>query len=165
MIVLLDAGHGGMINGKYQTPGKRSPKRKDGTILYEGVNNRRIVDQLKWAFKIHKIDFVDVVDTEEDKSLSERIKTANKVSGDTLYLSIHSNAAGKDGEFSNAKGFGTYIYTSPSQKTRDYAKIIHSHLGINLSGSPAISTRGITGEMRTFFAPIRIKIPRKLTQA
>ena len=109
MIVLLDPGHGGEINGVYQTRGKRSPIHKeDGFILYEGVNNREIVSKLKWAFLTHGIKFVDVVDTEEDKSLSERIKMANKIASETdepcLYLSIHSNAAGKNGEWSTLAG-------------------------------------------------------------
>ena len=34
--IILDAGHGGMINGKYQTKGKRSPVWEDGSVLYEG---------------------------------------------------------------------------------------------------------------------------------
>ena len=41
MIVLLDNGHGGIINGEYQTPGKRSPVWADGSQLFEGEFNRR----------------------------------------------------------------------------------------------------------------------------
>lgn len=143
MRVLLDAGHGGWLispehpEGHYPTPGKRSPKHEDGFILYEGVNNRAIVSKLKLAFLTHGIKYYDVVHTEEDKSLLERIKTANKIASESdepcLYLSIHSNAAGKDGEFSTAKGFGTYIYTRASRKSKDYAKIMHKHLSFNLS--------------------------------
>ena len=33
---LLDPGHGGIIDGVYQTAGKRSPKFPDGSVLYEG---------------------------------------------------------------------------------------------------------------------------------
>ena len=43
---ILDNGHGGMIDGVYQTPGKRSPVWPDGTQLFEGEFNRAIVDRL-----------------------------------------------------------------------------------------------------------------------
>ena len=36
---ILDNGHGGMIDGVYQTPGKRSPVWPDGTQLFEGEFN------------------------------------------------------------------------------------------------------------------------------
>lgn len=42
MIVLLDNGHGGLINGEYTTPGKRKDWGADG-IIYEGEFNRAIV--------------------------------------------------------------------------------------------------------------------------
>jgi N-acetylmuramoyl-L-alanine amidase len=131
MIVILDAGHGGSIDGVYQTRGKQSPERPDGTRLYEGVNNRKIVEDLKKELEWNGIPFIDVVNTQEDKSLSKRIREANKVDGDTLYLSIHSNAAGKNGEWSTARGFGTYIYTKAGSKSR--AEIMHKHLSNNLT--------------------------------
>jgi hypothetical protein len=43
---ILDNGHGGMIDGVYQTPGKRSPVWPDGTQLFEGEFNRAIVKRL-----------------------------------------------------------------------------------------------------------------------
>ena len=45
--IILDAGHGGLINGVYQTKGKRSPIWPDGRQLFEGVFNRQIVELLK----------------------------------------------------------------------------------------------------------------------
>ena len=53
MIVILDNGHGGIhpTTNQYVTAGKRSPKFDDGSVLYEGVNNRdnvvRIIDGLE----------------------------------------------------------------------------------------------------------------------
>ena len=43
---ILDNGHGGVIDGVYQTKGKRSPKFENGDVLYEGVFNRRVVKKL-----------------------------------------------------------------------------------------------------------------------
>ena len=45
-IWLLDPGHGGLIDGVYQTRGKRSPPFADGSILYEGVFNRDVVSRI-----------------------------------------------------------------------------------------------------------------------
>ncbi len=45
MIWLLDNGHGGIQDGKYLTssPHKKSPILPDGSILYEGDWNRKVV--------------------------------------------------------------------------------------------------------------------------
>jgi hypothetical protein len=43
---IFDNGHGGIIDGVYQTAGKRSPLWPDGEILYEGEFNRSIVNRL-----------------------------------------------------------------------------------------------------------------------
>ncbi|MBK8079429.1 MAG: hypothetical protein IPK25_03525 [Saprospiraceae bacterium] len=43
--VILDNGHGGVINGIYQTSGKRSPNWNQG-ILYEGMFNRWVVNRV-----------------------------------------------------------------------------------------------------------------------
>lgn len=149
-LVLLDAGHGGWVvdskhpNGYYPTPGKRSYKRPDGTVLFEGVNNRRIVAELKKAFDAAGIEYYDVVNSEHDISLVERVKRANnkakQYDGETFYLSIHSNAAGR-GDWSPAIGFGTYIYETAGIGTQLKAKIMHKHLAEHLT--PFTKDRGI----------------------
>jgi hypothetical protein len=45
-IWILDNGHGGIIDGVYQTSGKRSPKWEDGTQLFEGEFNRAVVKRI-----------------------------------------------------------------------------------------------------------------------
>src|SRR5690606_5388228 len=40
-IPIIDAGHGGIVDGRYVTPGKQY-KFNDGTVIYEGVVNRAI---------------------------------------------------------------------------------------------------------------------------
>ena len=66
---LLDPGHGGMIDGEYQTAGKRSPRFADGEVLYEGEFNRAIVKRVHNACKAGGIDSVILVPEEEDISL------------------------------------------------------------------------------------------------
>jgi len=43
---LLDPGHGGFIDGVYQTAGKRSPMFPDGSQVFEGEFNRDIVRRI-----------------------------------------------------------------------------------------------------------------------
>ena len=110
---LLDPGHGGIINGEYQTPGKRSPIWPDGRQLFEGEFNRSIVKRLVNHLTCAEIDFVNLVNTEKDISLGTRVKNANKIySSDkrALYLSIHANAGG---------GTGWELFTSKGQTRSD----------------------------------------------
>jgi len=48
-MIIIDNGHGGIVNGEYVTNGKRSPVWDDGTQLFEGVWNRQV------AKKIHEL--------------------------------------------------------------------------------------------------------------
>lgn len=98
--VILDAGHGGIIDSVYQTQGKRSPKWDDGRILYEGEFNRAVVKRVKMKMDLHEFPYLDVAPTERDTSLWTRTSTANTFHGkDPLcfYLSVHANAGGGTG--------------------------------------------------------------------
>ena len=111
MKILLDNGHGGIIDGEYQTPGKRSPMWADGSQLFEGDFNRKIVNGIARELEERDIEYEILVPELEDIRLSERVKRANKNDPDgSLYLSIHSNAGG---------GNGFEVYTSPGQSMSD----------------------------------------------
>ena len=93
---LLDPGHGGLIDGVYQTAGKRSPAFPDGSVLYEGVFNRDVVSRIL-ALCHGKFDTVNLVDTNEDLSLRHRVTKANllhKENKNSVYVSVHANAFG-----------------------------------------------------------------------
>jgi len=109
---LLDNGHGGIIDGLYQTNGKRSPRWSDGSILYEGEFNRAIVNRLIEKLTINAINYVNITPENEDISLNERVRRANSYHGqsDCIFLSIHSNAGG---------GEGYEIYTSKGDSLAD----------------------------------------------
>lgn len=118
-LVLLDAGHGGMIDGVYQTAGKRSPKWADLPQLFEGVQNRRIVAKVKELLVAKQIPFLDVVNSEKDISLSERVATANKmhrINKNAIYLSFHTDAHGNGSVGTDAHGISvwTSIGDTPS---------------------------------------------------
>lgn len=114
--VLLDNGHGGLIDGIYQTSGKRSPLWKDGTILYEGECNRAIVNGVMQELTRLNIPYVNITPELEDLNLSERVKRANKIP-DSLFVSVHSNAGPE-----SAHGFSVYTYHGESESDR-YATI------------------------------------------
>ncbi len=114
---LFDNGHGGIIDGVYQTSGKRSPRWDDGTILYEGEFNRAIVNRLVKLCKDNGIDYVNLVDTQKDVSLGDRVRSANSYAKSSkkkcIYVSIHAN--GFDKESAN----GWSVYTSPGKTKSD----------------------------------------------
>lgn len=110
MIWLLDNGHGGMINGVYQTEGKRSPPWPDGSQLFEGEFTRAIVARLAEWLTAARVPYVLIAPESQDVPLAERVARANAVEGDTVYLSIHANAGG---------GRGCEVYTSPGETRSD----------------------------------------------
>lgn len=105
---IIDVGHGGMIGGVYQTPGKRSPKWEKG-ILYEGMANRWYGSRI-----IEKLDRRNVpyypIFYYQDISLGKRAQIANnyyKQNNNTYLFSIHANAGGGTG----MEGYTTKGYT------------------------------------------------------
>ncbi len=110
---LLDPGHGGILHGQPQTPGKRSPVWPDGSQLFEGEFNRSIVSNLIELCKNNNIDCYNIVNEIKDISREERINRANKQFDKDhrcIYLSIHANAGG---------GKGWEIYTSKGETQSD----------------------------------------------
>lgn len=110
MIVLLDNGHGGLINGTYQTSGKRKDWG-DGNVIYEGEFNRAIVNGIIQDLTLLKIPYVNIAPEYRDVSLETRVRRANKYARQKcFYLSIHSNAGG---------GVGSEIFTSSGHTKSD----------------------------------------------
>ena len=116
---LLDAGHGGMNNGKYTTAPAKMHVFDDGLTFYEGVNNRHIVNRLIQWLQRNQIDFMTMHDEVEDTPLKQRVLVANAMHAQEkrcIYLSIHSDAM-PDG--AHGKGSGFAIYTSKGQTASD----------------------------------------------
>ncbi|MCK5237144.1 MAG: N-acetylmuramoyl-L-alanine amidase [Deltaproteobacteria bacterium] len=106
---LLDNGHGGVLNGLYQTKGKRSPVWPDGSVLYEGEFTRAIVARLAELLTEAGIKYVVLTPEQTDVGLSERVRRANEW-GDAALVSIHANAGG---------GHGYEVFTSPGVTASD----------------------------------------------
>ena len=114
---IFDNGHGGIIDGIYQTPGKRSPIWSNGSQLFEGEFNRSIVDRLGKLCQDANIDYVNLVDTNLDISLSKRTAKANEIYRNTnkpcIYVSIHANG------FTEESANGWEVYTSKGETKSD----------------------------------------------
>ena len=110
---LLDSGHGGIIDGVYQTKGKRSPKWEDGTQLFEGEFNRDIVKRIAKQCEELEIEHKILVPEDKDITLKERVKRANAIHQKdkrTIYVSVHANAGG---------GTGYEVFTSKGSTQSD----------------------------------------------
>ena len=118
-IWLLDAGHGGMKDGKYTTAPCKMHVFDDGLTFYEGVNNRLIVKNLRMMLALAEIEYTLVFDPELDTPLKERVSVANQLYAKgkrCIYLSVHSDAM-PDG--AHGKGSGFSVYTSIGQTRSD----------------------------------------------
>ena len=115
---ILDNGHGGIIDGVYQTAGKRSPIWADGTQLFEGEFNRAIVKRIAKYCDKNNIDYINLVNTNEDVPLSTRVKMANEVYRESdkpcIYVSIHANG------FTDESANGWEVFTSPGETKSDH---------------------------------------------
>lgn len=99
MIPIFDNGHGGMIAGNYQTPGKRSPNWECG-VLYEGMFNRWFVNRLIEKMDRAGLKYHHVSPELTDVSLETRVVRANDIyknNKNVYLLSVHANAGGGNG--------------------------------------------------------------------
>lgn len=109
---ILNPGHGGMIGGQYQTPGKRSPNWECG-VLYEGMFNRWFVNRLMEKMDRAGLPYYNACPEPNDIPLMTRVNRANDIhrqDPQTYYLSIHANAGG---------GVGIEGFTSPGITSSD----------------------------------------------
>lgn len=109
---LIDAGHGGMIEGVYQTSGKQYT-HDDGTTIYEGEFNRKVRMKLSDLLDEACIDYIYVNTGNDDMPLNERTDIANKYHnqfGNCIYLSLHGNGGG---------GSGFEVYTTKGNTYSD----------------------------------------------
>lgn len=116
---IIDPGHGGIVNGKYVTPGKRSQVWEDGTQLFEGESNRDIAELLIEKLELEGLDCLLLVPEEKDISLYKRKNRVNKIwrqykagkCNKPILLSLHSNASSN----ADARGFEFYTTNGPTK--------------------------------------------------
>lgn len=115
MIVLIDNGHGN------NTPGKCSPDMR----LREYAYTREIAKRLEKALIAKGIDVMRITPEENDISLRERCRRANKYgSKDVLLVSLHCNAAGADGKWHTAHGWQAIVSQNASVNSKTLARCL-----------------------------------------
>lgn len=158
MIVLLDNGHGSLINGKYQTQGKRKDFG-NGEIIYEGEFNRAIVNGIIEQLTELKISYVNIAPEYRDVRLETRVNRANKYpKTKSFYLSIHSNAGG---------GHGSEIFTSPGDTKSDKIATIFGKEYQKEFPNRRLRTDFSDGDLdkeRRFYVLTKTKMPAILTE-
>ncbi|MBW8242511.1 N-acetylmuramoyl-L-alanine amidase [Muricauda oceani] len=159
MTILIDNGHGGIINGVYQTAGKRSPVWNDGSQLFEGEFNRAIVNQIIQELTKLKINYVNIAPEYWDVRLETRVNRANKYSPtESFYLSVHSNAGG---------GHGSEIFTSLGDTKSDQIATIFGNEFIKKFPDRTLRTDFSDGDLdkeRRFYVLTRTRMPAILTE-
>jgi N-acetylmuramoyl-L-alanine amidase len=113
---ILDNGHGGIINGVYQTDGKESPVWKDGSQFREGEGNRGIVNRLAEMLHAANIKYVKLVPQDSDISLQERCVRALAWTKQMpcVLISIHSNYGDGTG-----RAHGVEVFSTPGRTKSD----------------------------------------------
>ena len=98
MHVIIDCGHGGFSEGRYNTfPNKMYTFTNHNFTIHEGTINRMIGTKLAIKLKEANLPFSFANHKEYDNSLHSRCKHEHLVydenNGNTLFLSIHSNSS------------------------------------------------------------------------
>lgn len=141
LLCIIDPGHG----TRAFTKGKRSPDNK----LIEGEWAREFADRLKNRLIEIGISATVLVTEEKDISLSNRCLRANTINKnmkglgyETLYVSIHCNAANAPG-WSNANGWTVWVYGNGSAKSKKMGEIMAQNAKeMNLTGNRWIPPTG-----------------------
>lgn len=158
MIVLLDNGHGALINGEYQTSGKRKDWGDDG-FIYEGEFNRAIVNGIIEELTYYKIPYVNIAPEYWDVRLETRVKRANKYpASQCFYLSVHSNAGG---------GYGSEFFTSPGNTKSDRIATLFGEAYKETFPDRKLRTDFSDGDLdkeRRFYVLTKTKMPAVLTE-
>lgn len=153
MNVILDYGHGGIIDGVYTTAPKKMYDFGD-VIAYEGVINREIGEKIKHCLE-QDYKVILTAPTEEDISLKKRVEVANEIK-DSIFISIHCNASPNH----NASGFE--IYTTHNRTKADVLALeIHNAVKPTLK-QYGLKDRGI--KEANFYVLRNTKMPSVLIE-
>lgn len=133
-LVILGTAHGSNVAGKC-SPDKR---------LREYAYSREICKRVKEQLVARGIDCVIDIEGEIEPSLTRRVNIVNALvkshgkASESVYVSIHNNAAGGDGKWHNARGFCVYCYTGASASSKALALCFAVNAeGMGLKGNRA----------------------------
>ncbi len=148
--LIIDYGHGGLIDGVYQTPGGKQYTFTDvqpPLTLYEGVSNRKTAAALMRLALMAGYPVWDCVADRQvlsaplwsdlqqlDISLSARVRSANNFPAGLL-ISCHSNAVGNAIKGPSQSANGIDIYTSRGTTRADaVASSVYDSFKENMQG-------------------------------
>jgi N-acetylmuramoyl-L-alanine amidase len=160
---ILDNGHGGIINGAYQTDGKESPVWKDGSQLREGESNRGIVNRLAEMLHAANIKYVKLVPQDQDIDLYQRVVRANawvKSNPNCILISVHSNYGDGTGR---AKGIEVFT-TKGKTRSDKVAQIIIDQYKSTGAFCRMDTTDGDDDKEENFYIIDKVKCPAVLTE-
>ena len=174
--IIIDYGHGGMIEGEYQTPTGKQYHFTEPEVfsIYEGVTNRGIASKLMTLLVKSGVEVFDCVEDcyvtepvtaedleQRDISLGARVRNANSENkrGETLFISIHSNAIGKNlkGPSLNAKGADVFVYRNSGIAGQISRKLLAEYASTQLRPRRII-------ENRSFYVLRKTAMPAMLTE-
>ena len=125
-IPAINPGHGKVISGQYQTPGKRSPDWEQG-VLYEGMFNNWVVNRIIEKLDRASIPYYHVAPEYYDVSLPERKSRMNEIAAKAVnvYLfEVHANGGGGKG----IEGFTSVGQTAADPIADAFLANIENHL-------------------------------------
>lgn len=145
--VCLDYGHGGLVEGAYQTAGnqytftdaedywigegvinRKCAARLMGLLLKSGTRVWDAVAQREWTWAPSwcELEQADVrLDARTD--YANRVEANRRVEGFSLFLSLHSNAVGALAHGPSQPARGVSFYTAPGESTADaVASTLHA---------------------------------------
>ena len=123
LLVIIDNGHG--VN----TKGKCAPDKS----LYEWEWTREIALHLYKQLTLNGIESILLVPEDTDIPLSERVKReknitkqAKKAGKETCLISIHIDAAAKDGKWKTARGWSVRVSPESSANSKKLAQLLYA---------------------------------------
>lgn len=134
-LLIIDFGHG----TRQYTRGKCSPDHS----LYEGEWNREVGKMIASGMRECGVEVVLVADTDQDTPLRERCRIVNDIVAknpgrECLFLSVHINAAGGDGQWHDATGWSVWISRNASARSLEMAQSLYKvALKLGLKGNRA----------------------------
>lgn len=131
LLIIIDPGHGGIINGKYDTAPEKMWEYENFTF-YEGVFNRAMALRVSSILLDKGISHAFTTDSNLDISLNVRMNKAKTFKDkfphkNVLFLSLHANAAPTEkGKSNKAKGIEVFTLRGKSNSDEIATYIFHS---------------------------------------
>lgn len=123
LVVILDNGHG------QNTKGKCAPDKS----LFEWDWTREIACMLYKQLILNGIESILLVPEDTEISLGERVKReknitrqAKQAGKETCLISIHIDAAGKDGKWKTARGWSVRVSPESSENSKKLAQLLYA---------------------------------------